>query len=1493
MQLLKNKVTFALINKVFNNHILLLNIRRLRKILFRFLWITLLFLGVMALLLALPVTQTFIAKKVVNWLNQDYDVNIQIEKVHLKINGDVAIKRVLIRDFRQDTLIAAKEIETSILRFGQLVEGNLYFGTVDADSLIFNMKTHKGDTISNLDVFVSKFDSGKPSTGSFVMKAKAINLKDSHCYISDDNEEKPSILQVNNLNINLKDFKILGSEVFFEVQNGAFIFDKNLDVKSLDTKFAYTDSLMSVTSLALATEKSLVEGDLKFYPNEGSFSDFSNKVVLDAQVAKASLATVDLNVFYNGFGVGKIVNLNNILMKGTLNDFQISEGDISYQNTSVEGNFRFQNLLSDDKKIIITGKDVYLESIYNDLANLMPVELGQNIPSELQRLGMFSLSGEFDYTTSALATNLELRSHKGNASIEGSLENLENVDNIVYKGKVSTQQLNLGDLLDNKTFGGLTAHLTINGSGVSLETMKAYANGSINSLHYNGYNYNNISVDGEFKNQVFNGKVTANDSNLKMDFSGLADFSKNNSKFDFQANIEKADLYALKFVESDSISQLKGNIVFDIQGDNLDAIVGKISFKNAQYVNSAETFLFDDFEINSSQSDDGIKEITINSPDIISGKVKGKFKITEAKKILQNAFGSIYAHYNPYKIAQNQYIDFSFNIYNKIIEVFVPEVKIGKNTTLKGKIIADEGSFKLQLKSPEINAYDYQIDRIDLQIDNKNPLYNTFFEIGKIDLGIYAINDFNLINATIKDTLFFRTEFKGGDTQKDFYELNFYHTLNKKQESIIGLKKSLFNFKENAWFVNRENSDKQNKIIINRTADSIRIDNFRLAHHNQHINLSGLITKGDYKNLHIVANNVALAKITPEMKGLDLRGTLNGHLSLTQKGNLFYPSSDVFIRHFRLNGYDYGDLEASVFGNDDLSSFDVSAHFVNGKTLGFRTEGKINIDKKRGMLLDLNARFRGFNLSPFNPFAEGILFDLRGELSGDIAIKGTLENPTMDGELSIQKGGLGITYLNLNADVQNDAIIKVNNQTFELSNWTLTDTAYKTQAILNGSIRHNKLSDWFFDLNLKSKGKRFLVLNTKYSEEALFYGTGFIQGNASIKGAIDELVIAVEAKTEEGTQFKIPLSDTESIGDDSFITFIEKGSQEVKIERTLASVKGLELKFELDVLPTAEVEIIMDRKTGSNLVGRGDGTLMIEINTNGKFNMWGDFITYSGYYNFKYENIIDKRFTVLPGGSISWSGDPFKATLRDLKAAYTLNANPSVLLESSQYNRKIPTQVIIKLEGELMQPETLFDINFPGSNPTLVSELNYRMNDQDRKQLQAFSLLAQGSFMSDKNTDNRLVAYNLFETAAGLFNQILSDDDNKLNLGVSYEAGIIDSSSEIASSDRLGFTVSTQVTDWATINAKVGIPVGGVTRTAVAGNVEVQFRLTETGSLSAKLFVRENEWQQYLVDRIGYTQGAGITYSVDFDTFKELINKIFSKGGKIIENQEETENKTK
>ena len=486
-----------------------------------------------------------------------------------------------------------------------------------------------------------------------------------------------------------------------------------------------------------------------------------------------------------------------------------------------------------------------------------------------------------------------------------------------------------------------------------------------------------------------------------------------------------------------------------------------------------------------------------------------------------------------------------------------------------------------------------------------------------------------------------------------------------------------------------------------------------------------------------------------------------------------------------------------------------------------------------------------------------------------------MTKPQIEGDFVLSKAGVGVPYLNIDLEADDVLHIGLKDNRFTIKETPLTDTAYKTKVYLSGGAGYRSLSDWYIDLHFDTKGKRFLALNTGPKDNDLFYGTGFIIGKASIKGSLDDLTIGVKAVTGEGTKFKIPLSDTQTVGDDSFITFISKEKQRKK-QLITKTYQGLEMNFEVDVLPSAEVEIIVDPKNNSSLIGRGAGTLLLEINTTGKFNMWGDFITTSGEYNFKYEGLIDKKFKVLPNGSISWNGDPMGATLQNLRAAYNLYVNPSTLLETN-LNRKIQTQVLINLQGDLAHPQTVFDIKFPDSSPSLVSELNYHLEDNDKKQLQAFSLLAQGSFLSDATAGEKMLSYNVLETAAGIFNQLLSSDDDKLNLGVSYESGTATPNRAYNSSDRLGITVSTQVTDRIFFNGKLGIPVGGVTQTAVAGDFELQFLLTKDGRLSAKIFNRENELQQYLMDKIDYSQGVGLTYKVDFDTFRELIRDIFAK----------------
>jgi len=165
-----------------------------------------------------------------------------------------------------------------------------------------------------------------------------------------------------------------------------------------------------------------------------------------------------------------------------------------------------------------------------------------------------------------------------------------------------------------------------------------------------------------------------------------------------------------------------------------------------------------------------------------------------------------------------------------------------------------------------------------------------------------------------------------------------------------------------------------------------------------------------------------------------------------------------------------------------------------------------------------------------------------------------------------------------------------------------------------------------------------LLLNTVQDSKSLFFGQGYLAGEVRLEGPTKDLNISVEGKTDNGTTIKIPWAEDYGLSDTSFISFIDKNSQNrftsSKAITQIEEIRGLELNFELDVTNEAEIEIVIDQETGSYLRGKGAGNLFMEINTNGKFNMWGDYITFEGIYNFKNLGVIDKKFNVKPGGTI-------------------------------------------------------------------------------------------------------------------------------------------------------------------------------------------------------------------------------------------------------------------
>ena len=573
-----------------------------------------------------------------------------------------------------------------------------------------------------------------------------------------------------------------------------------------------------------------------------------------------------------------------------------------------------------------------------------------------------------------------------------------------------------------------------------------------------------------------------------------------------------------------------------------------------------------------------------------------------------------------------------------------------------------------------------------------------------------------------------------------------------------------------------------------------------------------------------------------------------------------------------------GDLEIGIFGNNDLTQFGISTWLDDNGREKMSINGKVT-NRNKDTRLDLTANFTDFELEPFAPLGEDIISNIRGKINGNVKVIGKAENPSINGNLTLNEAGLGIPYLNVDYDFAPFSRVRLFDQTFYFENISLSDVSEGTTATLDGTINHTAFGDWSLDLDVDTNNDRFMILNTEFDEDALYYGTGFINGTGSIYGPTEGLTISVDATTGPGTSLKIPLSDVTTVGDYSFINFIEKrGKETFREERVLQDYEGLEMAFDLAVTPDAEVEIVVDQNTGSSLKGTGEGILLIEINTNGKFNMYGEFVAVTGEYNFRYGGVIDKTFQVRPGGTILWERDPLAAQL-NLEAVYALNANPAPLLDNQGFSGRIPTEVVVRLDGELENPNISFDIDFPGTNSVIQSELEYRLQDPTVKERNAFFLMAQGTFVNEQTggINQQLVTGNLIQTASGLLNQILAGDNDKLNFGLSYEQGLLNPDADIQTENRIGVTVSTKISDRVLVNGRLGVPVGGVSETVVAGDVEVQVLLNEEGTLSAKIFNRENQIQQFLAERQGYTQGLGLSYQVDFNSFKDLMQKIFQK----------------
>ena len=175
----------------------------------------------------------------------------------------------------------------------------------------------------------------------------------------------------------------------------------------------------------------------------------------------------------------------------------------------------------------------------------------------------------------------------------------------------------------------------------------------------------------------------------------------------------------------------------------------------------------------------------------------------------------------------------------------------------------------------------------------------------------------------------------------------------------------------------------------------------------------------------------------------------------------------------------------------------------------------------------------------------------------------------MNGDLILENAGLQFPYLNIDYNFDGDTYVRLNGQSFEFDNINLLDSKYETRGVLDGTITHQNFDQWALDIDILSPN--LLVLDTNNSDEALYYGTGFIKGNASIAGLTNNITINVNAKTMPNTNFVIPLKDIAKIDTYRLIHFKSEKTLEELQELADKDLKINDTELDLESIKTPQI----------------------------------------------------------------------------------------------------------------------------------------------------------------------------------------------------------------------------------------------------------------------------------------------------------------------------------
>ncbi len=1406
----------------------------------------------------------------------------------------------MIEDQNQDTLLYVGNLKLQIDSLN-LLSKKVHLGDLNfEDSKIYLSKDKKG---FNYQFLMGITESETDSVNQWHLTFHNLYIRNSNLKYKDLTTEDTQLNGINfndinlsKLNLSLVNIQHTDSTTNFWINSASVMEKSGFNIRDFRFKGRIDRFGFELSDLVFISNHSQIEASkFSIARNSqvgidslysGKNKSILNEYIIDSQFNESMISLTDLSYLIPEiWGMNEPIQFSGGL-KGSLSNLKLKKINFKIgKDTELNADLELRGL-PDWKNTFIFFKIYNNTFNFNDLATVrMPDNYRVKylkIPTELIDGGILTYQGNFsgfptdfvaygilDGSMGKLSTDISIRPKKSGA--------------IDFQGNLNAASFQAGKFLDYSPLGAVSMKIKVDGSRLADKKFNALITGNIDSLYFNKYRIDSIYVDGKARDRSFEGKLKVADNNLKMVFSGKADFEGIIPEFNFASTIERANLVILGLDPDKKLSNLALEVSANFSGDHIDNLNGEIKLDKFRFDREDKRLEFKDFMLRTSNST--IKNAITLRSDIADISIDGNYLFGE----FDLTFRDYLHHFLPSaKLPFSQRAStgknaFKFDIRIKKAEelssFFIPGLVVKSPINLSGIIDSDKKILTMDGSINEIVLKNNQAK--GFTIKSRNIGNNWLFRIGSTNAllgGTVDVENFSINNTLSHDSLATTVNWSNSAVPTYSGKIDILGIFSRNNtgnnQTDVYLNPSKIWIGDSLWQIEKSH--------LHLDSASIAIDNFSFHHNQEKFRIYGKVADNSSDKINIEFNKVKLSNLDLILgEEIGIFGELNGNIEIADPYNSLYLRSLLKVSDFTYLEKNFGDIILDNNWDQANKKLNSSLQLVKDSKIGFDLKGYY---KPKGDTINYHTTFKDYPLESLLPILNSFANKVEGIGNGSVNITGKLDAPKLNGNVEVKNTLIGIDYTKVVYSLSDT--VRFSGDSLIFKNIQISDPE-KNKAKFNGVITHNLFNHMSYDMYATTTN--MLVLNTSTSDNNYFYGLAHASGGIKISGKVASIRLDLSLKTMPGTLLNVPIENPESVNEYDFIRYINSDTLQRNSKSLIRKVDsgGLEMNLDLAATTDAKVQMIFRSTVGDAISGYGAGDLSFKYDKEGNFSMYGDYKIDKGDYMFTLQNVLVRKFHIEQGGIIAWNGDPYGAIV-DLDALYTLKAPINYLLLNYNQNdnsRRIPVQCKINLSKKLLNPAVKFDINFPTADERTKDELQQFISTQDDINRQMVSLMVMGQFFTPEylrgrqdfqSSTGNLVGSTTSDILSNQLSNWLSQISNDFDIGFKYRPG------DQVNTNQMEFALSTQIlNDRVTINGNIGnnSNLQSNATNPVVGEVEVFVKLNKSGKLQLKAYNRANDHLIY--DTSLYKQGIGLSFREEFNSLSELFNHYNSKKIKV------------